>query len=285
MTEWRADLHGLAQITARKPHIESGMRRAWEVGMRPFLPFALLVFSVGCGATITADDDGTSECGPQPESNGDCPPAWTCIDGEWVDTAGACPSCPEMEPVYGDACASIGLTCNYVNDVPCGDLTNETAECTEDGWVTYVARCEPPPECPDDMPVAGTDCTGWEFSYWCQYDVSCGGPEVSNATVSCDTSATPVPVWQVDAPSACQDCLQLGSSASCAATTGCRWLTPGCDSDLPTVNEGCYPASDCNANGCADPNATCTTYSYDPCAGADCDACAAPVGVCELLLE
>ena len=267
-----------------KVGLSAGTRRALSHAMRTFVPLALLVLATGCGATVTGDGD--SDCGPKPVSAGDCPPAWNCIDGDWVDTAGACPNptCPDVEPEYGSACAFVGSKCSYTNDVPCGELTNELAECTDDGWVIYANRCEPPPECPNEMPVAGSDCTGWEYAYWCPYDVSCGGPEVSQATVSCDTSMS-TPSWRVDSTATCQDCGQLGNSASCAASAGCQWLTPGCDSNVPSVYEGCYSTSDCNANGCDDPNATCSTYAYNPCPDGTCDACAAPFGVCELLLE
>ena len=81
--------------------------------MRPcLLPGLLLVCLLpACTSTVTVDrDDDEQECGPQPGSSGWCPPAWVCIDGEWQDTAGACPepTCPTTAPGSGDACLPVG---------------------------------------------------------------------------------------------------------------------------------------------------------------------------------
>jgi hypothetical protein len=252
--------------------------------MRRLLPLALFAFAAGCGATITTDD-GSNDCGPEPESEGYCPPAWQCIDGEWVDTSGACPepACPVDEPSYGDRCDLIGQTCEYTVDVPCGPYGTDTATCTADGWMVYTDFCEPPPECPPLMPVVGTDCSGWDYAYYCSYPVSCDAA-VSYVGISCGYDSG-VPLWRVDSPATCSDCFSIGDAASCSAATSCKWLTPGCDSNSPPITEGCFPAADCNVEGCSDPSATCSTYSYNPCPDGGCDACAAPIGVCELLLD
>ena len=120
-----------------------------------------LVVCSGCSATIVNGGDGgeggsTSECGdPPPPSGGYCPPAWECVDGEWVDLGGACPqpACPSSEPSYGSPCDVVGQICEYYSDDDCG--YGSTAECTEEGWQVYSLRCSPPVECPEVAPLAG----------------------------------------------------------------------------------------------------------------------------------
>src|SRR5688572_8857418 len=115
------------------------------------LAAALLVPLAGCESLIDIEDGGgaggsESECGPKPKSGGDCPPAWSCIDGEWVDTAGACPNpqCPENQPDTGDSCQKIGQKCSYMVEEPCGAGYSEyVSTCTETGWMTAYNICQP----------------------------------------------------------------------------------------------------------------------------------------------
>ncbi len=239
---------------------------------------AFLFLLPACEATVAVDRD-EDECGPKPARGGWCPPAWECVDGEWVDQAGACPypACPSNEPDTGDACEAIGQECAYTTEEPCGPVTDITYTCTGTGWKTAINACQPEPTCPLEMPIVGSDCSQWEYPYFCQYGAICG-EEVNDVTMSCDYTTDP-PSWQLDSePSECQPCAFALSAASCEATAGCRWLVPGCG-EAPPIAEGCYPADDCQRTGC-EPEQTCTLFDTNPCWNELCDACSSPVGIC-----
>jgi len=249
------------------------------------LGLALFGSLAACTSVIQLDeeDDG-SVCGPKPPTGGYCPPAWQCIDGDWVDTAGACPDpdpdCPASEPAPGGSCQSIGQECKYTVEQPCGPVTEQVYECTATGWQTIYPACQPEPTCPLEMPVVGSDCSGWEYPYFCQYNVSCND-ELGSVTMSCDYSDPPI--WKLDsAPKECA-CDAISDAALCSATATCQWLVPGCgDGILPFVVEGCYPLGDCQYDGCG-AGEGCALYQYDPCWNSDCDQCTGTIGVCEQL--
>jgi hypothetical protein len=219
-------------------------------------------------------DEEDKECSePPPPSGGWCPAYWSCIDGEWMDTAGACPDpCPEVQPSSGEACnAPIGHTCTY-QGYPCGDQpATITMECTNEGWVTLVPRCLPEPECPDEVPIAGGDCSEWPLAYACPYEVetACG---LKLANASCDGSS-----WSVTLDSTCESCAELDSAAACSADAACRWLVPGCG-EPPLETEGCYPAANCNDD--CDEGEQCTMVVHNPCWNDLCDQCGAEANVC-----
>lgn len=249
--------------------------------MRLRFLFALAVLAplAACNATVTVDPE-EEECGPRPPSGGGwCPPAWSCIDGEWMDTAGACPepACPTSEPGTGDACDHIGQSCSYTVEYECGPITEQVYECTASGWQTIYPACQPEPTCPLEMPVEGSDCSGWDHPYFCQYNHACIDV-LTTVTMSCDYTTEP-PSWQIDGePPLCAACESLGDAASCSATSGCQWLVPGCGEN--PVAEGCYPAGDCQVDGCSSPDQSCVVFDANPCWNELCDACNAPVGLC-----
>ena len=137
------------------------------------------------------DDDDDDGCGAPPPPTYDewCPPAWACLDGAWVDTAGACPNpCPAERPAEGSACPALGISCSYDDEYwLCGEEIMETVnvECTTAGWSTMTYRCQPEPVCPDVAPVNGSDCSGWYDAYFCDYtvDTACGEVGASAACV------------------------------------------------------------------------------------------------------
>lgn len=249
--------------------------------MRPcLLPVLLLVGLLpACTSTVTVDrDDEEEECGPKPGSSGWCPPAWVCIDGQWQDTAGACPepTCPTTAPGSGDACELVGQQCSYTVEYGCDTTGEQVFECTSSGWETAYTACQPEPTCPLEMPVIGSDCSGWDYPYFCQYQVACFD-DVTTVAMSCDYQTTP-PAWQLDSPpQACGDCTTMGDAASCVATSGCQWLEPGCGEN--PVPQGCYPEGDCLVQGCA-PDQVCVGFDQNPCWNSLCDACNAPIGLC-----
>lgn len=246
-----------------------------------FLPsLAALALLPACTSTVMVDQEqrDEEECGPRPLSGGWCPPSWACIDGEWVDTAGACPqpACPESEPSPGSSCDLIGQTCSYSIEYECGPLTEQVYECTSSGWETAYNACQPEPTCPLAMPIVGSDCSGWDYPYYCQYNHACG-EDLTSVTMSCDYTTEP-PSWQLDSePPVCGACESITDTAACSATSGCQWLSPGCGENA--VAAACYPAGDCLFDGC-DPDQVCVTFDHDPCWNALCDACSAPIGLC-----
>jgi hypothetical protein len=185
-----------------------------------------------------------------------------------------------MAPETGGDCPLIGMECPYQVEEPCGPVTQRTYECTADGWSTIYPACSPEPTCPDEMPLPGSDCSGWEYPYFCQYDVFCGD-QISTVAMSCDY--TDPPLWKVDTfPAECS-CGLIGDAAACSVMEGCRWLVPGCG-DGPQVAEGCYPAADCQVDACP-PTDTCVVLGYDPCWNSKCEACGADTGVCQPLTD
>jgi hypothetical protein len=242
------------------------------------LGFAL----AACDVQVTVDDD-EEECGPRPPSEGWCPPQWECVDGEWVSLDGVClePECPAVKPADGDACERVGQSCLYSEEIDCGPFAEVTAECTDEGWRILTNYCQPEPTCPDTMPAVGSDCSDWEYPYYCPYTVACEGAAVSVA-MSCDYT-TPTPTWKVDGDApACGSCEAATDPLSCGANVGCTWRVPGCafEGETPIV-EGCYPALDCNnAESCPDPGHQCQTFIVDLCVDVECDACGTPIGVC-----
>ena len=249
----------------------------------PFRALSLVVPALllawGCKSSVDAFDGGEQgECeDPPPPSAGFCPASWVCIDGEWVDTGGDCPDpCPIDRPAEGSACTEEGLECGYfVDEEPCGQPAHdETVKCLGGAWTTLGPRCEPPPECPEALPTAGGDCTGWADAFGCNYTVesSCGDLP---AFAYCDTGTW---TWSVELSETCGACDALSDAASCSAAPGCRWLVPGCG-EPPLPSEGCFAAEDCVAGGC-DEGETCTLVVINPCWNSPCDACGADANVC-----
>ena len=260
-------------------------RPAWLLASLLGLPLAL---AWGCDSSVSSDgadgaDDDGGDCGPPPppEMENECPPAWQCIDGTWVDTAGACPEpeCPDLEVSAGAACSHEGQSCSYFHeDEPCGEEQGyHDYQCMEHTWTLVGTRCSPPPECPFELPEAGTDCSEFPQAA-CPFEVQgeCG-PTVAFAT--CDSNEDDL-LWTVIVGDSC-DCTAQGDPASCE-DVGCRWLVPGCG-DAPLWQEGCYPADDCTADSCGD-GYVCSEVSVNPCWNQACDACSAPAAICDMLL-
>lgn len=253
-------------------------RRAMRPSLRlQSLGFALAsLLVVGCQNKISVDP-GCDEPEPEVPPGSFCPPAYECIDGEWVDTAGACPEpeCPSAKPASGADCPVIGQTCAYEEEVPCGPFEQVQALCTESGWQIMTNYCQPEPICPDEMPVVGADCTGWYDAYWCMYPVQTACGE-QYAGISC----APTPdgqVWTLDTALSCGICEGYGTEAGCGTDPGCQWLTPGCEGDAITT--GCYPVQGCDVVSCA-AGLVCAEKNYDPCYGDVCDACGATYFAC-----
>lgn len=246
----------------------------------PFIAIALLALPlVACNNKVflggSGGSGGSSECGDPPAPTGGyCPPAWQCIDGAWVDTAGACPEpvCPVWTPTNGSPCELIGQVCTF--DVPCGDLDGDSAVCTSEGWMVSQNYCMPEPVCPDSLPVVGSDCSGWVDAYYCSYEVTsaCGS---SWTGVWCDTGTMQ---WVLGQEATACDCAGLPTEV-CNVTAACQWLEPGCG-DTP-IAAGCYPTTGCDDPGAAcAADTACTETSYDPCFYELCDACSGSYFTC-----
>ncbi|MEZ4293819.1 MAG: hypothetical protein R3B70_02500 [Polyangiaceae bacterium] len=249
---------------------------------------ALLVASaaaLGCNNTVSVEPTGTTTGGndcedPPPEvpPGTYCPPAYVCIDGEWVDTAGACPEpeCPLFKPDDGDACQLVGQTCPYEEEIPCGPIEQVNAVCTENGWISMYPKCQPEPECPDEMPIAGADCAGWDYAYDCYYQLEamCGSKAVSFTCVFTENEQ----VWLVQSGETCGPCKDHGSEAECALDAECQWLTPGCGPE--PIQTGCYPKTGCDLTDCPTDDSICVETTYNPCYNQLCDACGASFFAC-----
>lgn len=226
---------------------------------------------------------GVDTCSYPSEVDCDGTATYQCSGASWVaieqDTS--CHECPFSPPSDGSACADPGMRCEYFEEVDCGGNTTYVVECTEDGWVSYVPRCQPEPICPALAPEPGTDCTGWYDAYYCQFSLSCSPDAFID--LHCDLGTTP-PLWVVDYVQPCPgSCSAAGDSETCALTQGCQWLQPGCSDELQQpIAEGCYPNDDCLITGCDD-NQTCAPFVYDPCVDSGCNACGAEYNACVTL--
>lgn len=245
------------------------------------------LFALACGSTTVVDDDGGggvggagSECGPPPPGSGNngCPSSYECIDGQWQDTSGACPACPEADPLEGDACVVATQECEYSVGPCLQDPAFNVYTCTNGAWELTFSDCTPETLCPDSLPIDGSDCTGWTNANDCYFDVSawCSADQ-DVAYASCDVSTL---TWKVEMPASCEGCLYT-DAASCEADADCRWLVPGCGEN-PLLAAGCAPIADCAPDSCTG-GATCSTYDADPCWNTLCDACSAPVSICEMI--
>jgi hypothetical protein len=240
--------------------------------------------AAGCTHSVTAFGNDDDDCeSPKPPSDGWCPPAWTCVDGEWIDTAGACPDpCPADRPGEGSSCDVPGALCEY-EEYWYGDCesaeesTTVSMQCTADGWTTIGWHCSPPIECPDEPPIAGTDCSGWYDAYYCSYEVpSACGTLWMNAYCEWNGEAE---VWSASVDESCElGCGGFADAAGCEASSACRWLEPGCDAGSLEV-AGCFDADPCGPETC-DAGATCTTVGHDPCWNQSCNSCSAETAVC-----
>ena len=242
------------------------------------LGFALAsLFVVGCQNQISIDDPDCKEPEPEIPPGSWCPPAYECIDGEWVDTAGACPEpeCPEAKPESGADCPLVGQECTYEEEVPCGPISEVSAVCTEAGWQVMTNYCQPEPVCPEELPVVGADCTGWYDAFWCLYPVQTACGE-QFANVNCAATAEGA-VWTLGSPLSCGACESYGAEADCGTDPSCQWLTPGCSGE-PIVT-GCYPVQGCDVTPCGE-NLTCVERSYNPCHNKLCDGCGGSYFTC-----
>lgn len=246
----------------------------------PAALFALSLSWLGCKINVAVDPPGEDCEGPAPQipEGAWCPPVYECIDGEWVDTAGACPDpeCPAKRPADGKSCDLEGQQCSYEEDVPCGPIETVTAVCEGGAWVSIHPYCQPEPDCPEVLPVMGADCSGWDFAYACSYfiETACGQQA---AFVSCSSTEEGAQVWTLQGGVTCDICSGYGSMAECGLAPECQWLTPGCG-DTPTET-GCYPKTGCDVTGCTD-DSICVETTYNPCANQPCDACGAPYFAC-----
>lgn len=239
---------------------------------------AAALFVMGCKGNVSVDPSECQDPKPEVPPGAWCPPAYECIDGEWMDTAGACPEplCPEAKPASGAACELIGQTCSYQEDIPCGPIGEVQAVCTADGWEVMANYCQPEPVCPDEMPIPGADCADWPDAYACNYAVesSCG---TMMAFLHCDISAEGM-TWKLDGGPTCGACEGYGAEADCNTDAACQWLTPGCG-EAP-IEMGCYPKQGCDVTDCPDDSLVCVERIYDPCYGELCDACGASYFTC-----
>ena len=231
-----------------------------------------------CDARVDVQGKGGgAECdGPPPPTF--CATDFECVDGEWVEIGGGECACPASKPASGAPCSAVGMSCQYPDEQPCGPTGTVTATCAADGWQLVYSACQPEPTCPLELPLAGSDCSEWEYPYFCQYNVGCDG-EAATVSFDCDYSTSP-PSWRpYEQVEGCGPCEAIGTAEACSVAAGCRWLEPGCGAQ--PLAAGCYPAADCASAMDCPFDLECVPRSYDPCWLASCDACDATAYVCE----
>lgn len=237
------------------------------------LGLALTAVLAACSANVRLDD----ECGPPPPP-GACGSDFSCVDGEWRSDGDALcfVPCPVSLPADGESCAELGQSCSYEEDQPCGPISQVTAECTEEGWVSFWTRCQPEPICPEELPTIGGDCSEWYDAYFCSYDLACAAGV--QAQVSCNFSTDP-PTWQLDSDAIhCDDCGSVSSDAECGVYAVCDWKVPGCAPNALT--EGCYPVEGCDVAPSCGPTEICVPQSEGCPEGVRCDTCDSPYHAC-----
>jgi len=242
------------------------------------LGLGLVLAPLGCQVTV---NDGDDDCSLAMPVGDECGRDFVCVDGSWVLEEGQsfCTPCPEYQPSDGEACSAIGQTCQYEEEFGCDtEISFVTSRCTEDGWFTAYPNCQPEPVCPDDMPIAGSDCSDWDFAYWCDYPTNCG--DGSSVSMHCEITVE-ASTWVIDSEPSCQlACADASGTAECAAIAGCQWLEPGCAEPPQTaISAGCYPIDDCTVNACT-PDEVCSPYVYNPCFDQPCDACGGEYSLC-----
>ena len=229
---------------------------------------ATAVTAGGCGNGNSPfdDDDGRTVNPPPPN----CEEANNCLPQE----------CPDNVPLDGAPCAG-DLTCFY-DDF---DLCGTEAFCASGAWQVWDTTCNPPPpECPAEMPEAGTACPDEGFGPpYCFYDVelTCGSASVEMTCDYVDGSSVWVTFGQLPVCGG-ESCQTLSDANACALDSGCQWLVPGCadpggETEIP---EGCYPIEDCAQTGCGDWGTCLMEGVFDPCHDSPCAACGAQANVC-----
>lgn len=244
---------------------------------------------VACGSTVSggdgesdgedgADDDGSVEhCDESElETMGACQfGSYLCVDGSW--TCPAALPCPEYEPSSGGSCTE-GASCRYEGSPgDCGPDGPRFYDCVDGGWSgPNVERCSPPmPECPTTAPTPSTSCD--LDGQTCEYasEMECGPASV---TYTCSGGA-----WSEGTTPRCSMplCSDLADPESCAQFE-CRWLEPGCPTDVePLPTAGCHPVEPCAEGTCSSPDQACQAASVAPdCGDVPCAECAETAQVC-----
>lgn len=200
--------------------------------------------SVGNGGSAPILPPPSAPCNGTAPDTGDSCSAAVCVDGHWQTTySGGCnpppplaTACPGVEPGAGTSCAGYihDLRCEY--DF-CGGIT-ATRRCNGSTflWEELISpgACNPPRpelECPDEMPLAGSDCSF--AGQQCRYD-GCLGPGTSvaicgsgqwttaySSSASCNPPAIqPVcPTRELSAGESCAFEGQVCSNALCSAAS------------------------------------------------------------------
>jgi hypothetical protein len=174
-------------------------------------------------------------------------------------------SCPESAPEIGSSCEEDGLSCNY-GEESCGIPIYRT--CMGEVWdrAPTVACNPPPPECPAEVPKAGSACE--ERGKTCNYDttgcpsvVTCGDDGTWSEPIS-PACNPPPPECPVEMPKAGSACAEPGKTCnydatSCPALVSCgddgTWsepISPACNPPppvcpevMPTDGDPCVAAS------------------------------------------
>ncbi|MGH7295459.1 MAG: hypothetical protein ACRELB_11025, partial [Polyangiaceae bacterium] len=153
------------------------------------------------------------------------------------DGGGLAPGCPASAPSAGAACASVGLECEYGNDlnVDCDTI----ARCDSTGWTLTPPAAQ---GCP--TPAPGTDCPGSYAAVpqqaTCSTAATCAYPE---GTCSCEVYCGPQ--YPVGHP--CEGGTPMTWQCT-GAPQGCPAARPRVGSACSTDGQSC-DYGDCNAIG------------------------------------
>lgn len=152
----------------------------------------------------------------------------------------------------------------------------DRAECEGTGCLWLTPGCAEPPDefAPSCHPPVGCD----EADYVCPDATACVSITYDPCLPSengeqCNACGSELHAC-LPAPPECD-----GLDAEACDAAGCRYLTPGCE-EPALADAGCHDPQDCETDADCDDGLTCTDAVYDPCAGENCEACAATARIC-----
>ncbi len=148
----------------------------------------------------------------------------------------------------------VGLLVTVLAVFSCGPEEERGVEPASCGEITDWQGCQ------------GAEACGWLIQS-CDGEVGASCMPAAEATVSAGCRALET-----------QDCHEQESGATCSPNA-CRWLPPGCglEGDYPLDGLTCVPLMECTPGAedeCPE-GLQCYPFTWDPCAGSECEACGA----------
>lgn len=159
-------------------------------------------------------------------------------------TGGRSSTCPTSRPAPGTSCDDFEENLTCYPETKCGP---SGVHCGKDGlWREVFRSCNPPPplvtECPEELPGAGTSCSGYQKNLRCEdpykscppmppYTIACGEDgtwEVVHGPVKCNPPPPPI--------TECPNPKELPKGG-----TSCAAYQPGLKCEYPAQSCSPYP--------------------------------------------